>query len=71
MKVLASRMPATTPTPEQKELLRIGHCPWDIQQGDEGDPLPEPHCHANKDGECSFAYCPQPLLAPAAVPKEK
>ena len=35
------------------------HCPFDVEQEDEGDPLPEPHCHANRDGECEhFAYCP-------------
>src|SRR5208337_2373947 len=47
---------------EQARLLAIGHCPWDVEQEDEGDPLPEPHCHAGKDGDCTFAYCPQPLL---------
>lgn len=46
---------------DAKRLLAIGHCPWDTEV-EEGDALPEPHCHANSDGDCSFAYCPQTLL---------
>lgn len=49
-------------TQREADLLAIGHCPWDVEQEDEGDPLPEPHCHANRDGECTFAYCPQPVV---------
>ena len=47
--------------------LQIHHCPWDVDaELGEGDPLPEPHCHADRDGNCKFAYCPQPLLTKAA-----
>lgn len=49
-------------TEEQSQLAKVGHCPWDVESEDESDALPEPHCHANRDGECTFAYCPQPVI---------
>ncbi len=47
---------------EWAQLLKLGHCPYDIELEDEGDHLPEPHCHANREGDCDFAYCPQPVV---------
>lgn len=49
--------PKTVDAEKLREAL-WAHCPFDTEV-DEEDDLPEPHCHANRDGECDhFAYCP-------------
>jgi hypothetical protein len=55
-------------TAEQLRLLKIGHCPWDAERSTYDEEAEQVvHCHADSDGDCNWAYCPQPLLRASAL----